>query len=231
MCGRFILKTPLVELQRAFRFPERPNVRSRYNVAPSQDIAIVRHRADGQGRELAQVRWGLIPFWAKDAKIAYRTINARAETVATSGTFRHAFDKRRCLVLADGFYEWRAIEGQKTKQPMMITLRTGAPFAFAGLWETWKGPEGAVQSATIITTEPNEVMRPIHNRMPVLLDAADHDAWLDPSHPRGADLLRPCPDDVLEAVPVSTRVNSPRNDDETLIRIEGEPLAARPSLL
>jgi putative SOS response-associated peptidase YedK len=207
----------LVELQRAFKFPERPNIRPRYNVAPSQDIAIVRRRADGEGRELAQVRWGLIPFWAKDAKIGYKMINARAETVATASSSREAFKRRRCLVLADGFYDWQAVPGQTAKQPILITLQSGEPFAFAGLWETWKSPEGPLQSATIVTTEPNALMRPIHNRMPVLLDAADHNTWLDPADPRGPELLRPCPDDWLTTRPVSTAVNSPKNEGEELI--------------
>jgi putative SOS response-associated peptidase YedK len=228
MCGRFILKTSLVRLQAAFGFAERPNLPARYNIAPTQEIAIVRPRREGQ-RELALVQWGLIPFWAKDARFGSRCINARAETVATAPAFREAFQRRRALILADGFYEWRKLEppGIKpskgmVKQPVLIRRHSGEPFAFAGLWERWKGPEGEVQTATIITTHANASLAAIHDRMPVILDPASYDRWLDPARPQAQELLRPCPDDWLEAVPVSARVNSPKNDDADLLT----PLAA-----
>lgn len=216
MCGRFILNSPIVELQAEFEFSETPNLRPRWNVAPTQTVPIVRRRQDGEGRELAMVRWGLVPFWAKDLKIGSTMINARAEGIATKPGFRAAFKSRRCLVPADGFYEWQKVDGG-AKQPMLIRLRSRQPFGFAGLWETWKGPEGPVETCTIATTEPNEIMAPIHNRMPVILDPADFNVWLDPANAGGIDLLRPCPDQWLETLPVSTRVNNVRNDDATLI--------------
>lgn len=222
MCGRYLLHAPLEKLQRAFGFAERPNLRARYNIAPSQEIAIVRKSAYGGARELAMVRWGLIPFWSKDPKIAYRCINARAEGIAGKPAFREAFRRRRCLVLADGFFEWAKLDGGKGKQPILIRPRSGEPMAFAGLWERWNGAEGEVQSATIVTGAPNGLVSPIHDRMPVILDPADYDRWLDPSLPDAEALLHPCPAELLEAVPVSKRVNAPANDDERLI----EPLVA-----
>ena len=218
MCGRFLLKSPLVRLQGHFGFAERPNLAPQYNIAPTQTVPIVRRRKSEEGRELAFVRWGLVPFWAKDLSIGSRLINARAEGIAEKPAFRDAFKARRCLVPADGFYEWRKIDGGK--QPMLVRLRSGEPFGFAGLWERWRGPEGPVETFTIVTTDPNAVTAPIHNRMPVILDPADYDQWLDPTKPDGQALLRPCPDDWLEACPVSTKVNSPRNDSADLI----EPL-------
>jgi putative SOS response-associated peptidase YedK len=203
-----------VGLQAAFSFRERPNLRPRYNIAPTQEIAIVR-AVEGE-RQLATVRWGLIPFWSKDARAAAKCINARADTLATTASFREAFKRRRALVPADGFYEWRKLE-DGTKQPYLVRLRSGLPFAFAGLWEAWKGADGRVESATIVTTEANAVMAPLHQRMPVLLDPADYDRWLDPTQPDAAHLLVPCPDDWLEIFPVSKRVNSPRIDEEDLI--------------
>ena len=181
----------------------------------AQTIPIVRHRRDGEGHELALVRWGLVPFWAKDLSIGSKMINARAEGIAEKPAFRAAFKARRCLVPADGFYEWQKVDGGK--QPMLIRLRSKSTFAFAGLWEVWRSPEGPVETCTIVTTEPNAVTAPIHNRMPVILEPADYDRWLDPSQPDAQALLRPCPDDWLEAYPVSTRVNTPRNDTADLI--------------
>jgi putative SOS response-associated peptidase YedK len=215
MCGRFLLNSPLAQLQGQFGFGERPNLAPRYNVAPTQTVPIVRPRANGQERELAMVRWGLVPFWAKDLSIGSRMINARAEGIAEKPAFRAAFKQRRCLVPADGFYEWRKVAGGK--QPMLIRLRSGESFGFAGLWETWRGPEGPVETCTIVTTGPNAVTAPIHDRMPVILDPAEYGRWLDPSQPDAQALLRPCPDDWLEAFPVSTRVNSPRHDSADLI--------------
>jgi putative SOS response-associated peptidase YedK len=215
MCGRFLLKSPLVELQQAFRFSERPNLAPRYNVAPTQTVPIVRRRQEGEGRELALVRWGLVPFWAKDLSIGSKMINARAEGIESKPAFRAALKARRCLVPADGFYEWKKVEGGK--QPMLIRLHSRELFAVAGLWETWRGPDGPVETCTIVTTEPNAVTAPIHNRMPVILDPADYDRWLDPSQPDGQALLKPCPAEWLEVFPVSTRVNSPRNDTADLI--------------
>jgi putative SOS response-associated peptidase YedK len=157
-------------------------------------------------------------------------INARAENIATKPAFRAAFRQRRALVLADGFYEWKKLEGGR-KQPVLIRRRDRQPFAFAGLWESWRRPDGPLETCTIVTTEANELAAQIHNRMPVILDPTDHGAWLDAQRPGGEALLRPCPADELEAVPVSTRVNSPRNDDAALLEPKGEPLAAQGTLV
>ena len=218
MCGRFLLTTDLDLLERAFGFeaPERPNLPPRWNVAPTDAIPIVRSKRDAPGRELAIVRWGLIPFWAAEASVGgAKLINARAEGIATKPAFREAFHRRRCLVPADGFYEWQKLDDGR--QPCLIRRRDRAPFAFAGLWERWNGPDGPVRTATIVTTTPNAVCAPVHNRMPVILVEDDYDAWLDPARPGGEQLLRPCPDEWLEAFPVSRRVNSVKNDDATLI--------------
>jgi putative SOS response-associated peptidase YedK len=188
----------------------------RYNIAPTQTVAAVRSAESGDGRELSLVKWGLIPSWAKDAKIGNSLINARADTVATKPSFRSAFKKRRCLIPADGFYEWKAIPGQKVKQPYLIGIRDAPAFAFAGLWERWSAPDGQkVDSCSIITTDANELMAQVHNRMPVILDSADYDRWLDRNRqdPQDvADLLKPFPAERMQLTPVSTLVNSPRND-------------------
>ena len=217
MCGRFTLKAAPEALFQLFHVGERPNLRPRYSVAPTQTIPIVRRRRKGVGREFAMVRWGLIPSWAQDEKIGYKLINARAETVATMSSYRSGFKGRRCLIPAHGFYEWQKVDGGK--QPMLIQLKDGGLFAFAGLWEWWKaGQDGPIESCTIITTTANAVAVPIHNRMPVILDARpDYGRWLDVERPDAQALLGPCPDLWLEAVPVSTRINNVRNDDPSLI--------------
>jgi putative SOS response-associated peptidase YedK len=227
MCGRYTLRR--IDLIRGGfdasllpsfeEFTERP----RFNIAPSQPIPVVRLDASGK-RVLGTVRWGLIPSWTK-GKPKNQPINARAETLATSGMFRQAFERRRCLVPADGFYEWRKLPDGKTKQPMFVHRRDDGVFAFAGLWERWRPEEGAepVDTCTIITTTPNELMAPIHDRMPVIVDPADYDRWLDRETLAAdvAGLLRPYAAHYMEARPVSTKVNSPRNDDEDCV----EPLA------
>ena len=195
------------------------NLRPRYNVAPSQDVAVVR-AADG-GRSLSILRWGLIPAWARDPAIGYRLINARSETVAEKPSFRSAYRRRRCLIPADGFYEWQRLG--KTRQPWLFGLRDGAQFAFAGLWERWTVPEGAaltgslaeskpgdpVETCTILTTAANETVAPVHGRMPVILPRDACDPWL-----AGEDVsLAPYAADAMTAHPVSTLVNRPANDD------------------
>ncbi len=227
MCGRYSLTTPVEAVGRLFEVAERPNLPPRYNIAPSQEAPVVHSDAAG-GRVLAPMRWGLIPSWAKEAKIGYRMINARAETVAEKPAFRSAFRHRRCLVPADGFYEWRRLG--TSKQPYRITRADGAPFAFAGLWERWRAPDGAtVDSFTIITTAANELLRPIHDRMPVILDPADHGPWLDTDGVAPAAAARrlvACADAELAAVAVSTRVNSPKNDDPACIApLDGDAAA------
>ncbi|HUI16306.1 MAG TPA: SOS response-associated peptidase [Alphaproteobacteria bacterium] len=234
MCGRYSLTTPAEAMRRLFGFAgPLPNLPARYNIAPTQQVPIVRLDREA-ARELASVRWGLIPFWAKDATIGNRLINARAEGLAEKPSFRAAFRARRCLVPADGFYEWQATP--RGKRPYRIGLTGGSPealplFAFAGLWEHWaKAADGvAIESCTIVTTEANELLRPIHERMPVILAAEDHAAWLDPATPTGAALalLKPYPAAAMLAYPVSTRVNSVRFDDALCIA----PDLAEPSLL
>lgn len=216
MCGRFALYSDPLTLARRFGIDTPPQLQPRYNVAPSQSIPIVREEESGK-RCFALVRWGLIPYWAKDTNIGYSTINARAETVAAKPAFRAAFRSRRCLIPADGFYEWQVRPGTKTKQPWYIALRDRKPMAFAGLWERWRSPQGeALESCTIIVTAANELMRPIHERMPVILAPGDWNVWLQPADDKNAQrqqkLLQPYPADDMAAWPVGTQVNNPRHD-------------------
>ena len=188
-----------------------------YNVAPTQEVPIVRNNRETGARELILVHWGLVPFWAEDRSIGYRLINARAKSVTEKLAFRAAFRKRRCLIPASGFYEWRKSDSEK--QPMLIRMKDESPFAFAGLWESWCNPyyEVEMDSCTIITTQANSFMARIHNRMPVILDANDYNRWLDPNNSNGELLLQPCPDEWLDAQPVSTYVNNPGNNDSKCI--------------
>jgi putative SOS response-associated peptidase YedK len=223
MCGRFTLTDPDQELAVQFNLPRIPDIPPRYNIAPTQPVAAVRVTPGNLARELALLHWGLIPFWAKDPTIGSRMINARSETAAEKPSFRAAFRRRRCLIVADGFYEWQKVNG--AKQPFYVHLHGGRPFAFAGLWEHWEGPEEAViDSCTILTTQPNELIRPVHNRMPVILGPEDYDVWLDPEFEeveRLQSLLRAYPSEEMEAYPVSRWVNTPDHDDPRCI----QPLA------
>jgi putative SOS response-associated peptidase YedK len=190
----------------------------RYNVAPTQSVAVVLNEAT---KRLSMAQWGLIPSWAKDPAIGSQMINARAETLPEKPAFRAAFKKRRCLVLADGFYEWRKEADGKTKTPLYIRLASGVPFAIAGLWEVWTSPEGEKRrTCTIITTSPNDLMAQIHNRMPAILPLDTYTDWLDDSIPALAlsAMLKPFPAELMQAYPVSRRVNSPANDDPTLVQ-------------
>ena len=224
MCGRFTLSTPPETLAQLFDLPEVPTLKAHYNIAPTESIAAVRQPDRDGARQLAHLHWGLIPFWAKDRSSSARMINARAETVATSPAFRAAFRQRRCLVLADGFYEWQRQE--KRKQPFYLRMQDDSPFAFAGLWEHWDGPDGQViESCTLITTVPNDLVRPVHNRMPVILPPDQYELWLDPTMREVKvleSLLQPYPEEAMKAYPVSQLVNIPANDDPQCI----EPLAA-----
>lgn len=221
MCGRYalhVLAHELAELLSAIRWTP---YSARYNIAPTQFAPILRLGDDG-ARELVPAKWGLIPSWAKDANIGNRMINARAETAAEKPAFRTAMKRRHCIVPASGFYEWQKIEGSKTKQPWYIHRADPAPLALAGLWEIWKDghPQGnTIESFTILTTEANGLMRPLHDRMPVILEPEEIDRWLDPdTHPNIVTaLLDPAANGVLDAHQVSTRVNSPKNDDAALI--------------
>jgi putative SOS response-associated peptidase YedK len=217
MCGRFTLKAVPEALEQMFPLFEGIDITPQYNVAPSQGVLVVRLREDGKP-EAVRLRWGLIPSWADDAKIGYRLINARIETVREKPAFRSAFKKRHCLVLADGFYEWQKRDG--AKQPYHIRLSDGRPFAFAGLWERWEKGPAPVESCTILTTEANALVRPIHDRMPLMLDSRDHGVWLDAAASQQGDVLdmvHPCSPDEMTAIPVSARVNSPRNNDDSCL--------------
>ena len=220
MCGRYTLIADLGDLAQRFEFGGSDfSYDPGYNIAPTESVVTVRNV---ESREAALMRWGLVPFWAKDPKIGARMINARAETVAEKPAFRNALKKRRCLVLADGYYEW-----QKTpvgKRPYRIILKSGEPFAMAGLWETWKDPQGnVVPSCTIITTSANDFLSPIHDRMPVILPRESEDLWLDPDTDGAAVLtgiLTPYADEALDAYEVSTMVNNARNvGPEVIARI------------
>ena len=215
MCGRFALARDPKQLARYFGAALPPDLPPRYNVAPSQNIPILRQ--EEEGRHFVMAHWGLVPSWAKDSKVGgYSTINARAETVATKPAFRAAFRQRRGIIPADGFYEWQALPNAKTKQPWFITLKNDEPLAFAGLWEDWTSPEGEVlESCCIIVTTANDLMRPIHDRMPVILDPSNWETWLDPTNKDQTTLLallQPYPAKAMMAWPVSTHVNNPRHD-------------------
>lgn len=221
MCGRYSSTNPLDVILEYFLIHDvRPEVeegyRPRFNVAPSQPVLVV-GLSQGE-RAAAMHRWGLIPSWAKDPAIGSKMINARSETVAQRPAYREAFRRRRCLIPADGLYEWKRVG--KAKQPFRFTLRDASPFAFAGLWEEWRAPDNtAIRSCTILTTEPNELIEPVHNRMPVILPVEAYDTWLNP-HTEPEELmtlLSPYPADAMVAYPVSTQVNSPFNDDPSLI--------------
>ena len=219
MCGRFIMTVDPAQLRDAFPWLDiREDWEPRYNIAPTQPVAVVTNRGDNR---LDFFQWGLIPSWSKDPTIGNRLINARAETLAEKASFRNAYRRRRCLILADGFYEWKAEVGQKRKQPVLIKMESGEPFGFAGLWETWNSPEGTqINSCTIITTEPNDLVREIHNRMPVILEKDAHALWLDPGEKGPQELqhlLKPYPAGEMVAFPVSTHVNSPNNDSPACV--------------
>jgi len=222
MCGRFVLTSDTDAVQMAFNLTTTPETLvPRFNIAPSQPIAVITNE---QSDALTFHKWGLIPSWAKDPKIGNRMINARSETAADKPSFRAAFRRRRCLIPADGFFEWQ--KQDDGKQPMFIHLKDKQVFAFAGLWEVWHSPEGdEIRSATILTTEPNDFMATIHNRMPVILRRGDYATWLAPDEQKPDDLeplLRPFAADQMAAYPVSRFVNSPANDTPETI----EPLAS-----
>ncbi|MRR10848.1 SOS response-associated peptidase [bacterium] len=219
MCGRFVRKSTIAEIAAAFdldaagiEFDLAPS----YNIAPGQPVAAV---VAYQGRRLRWFKWGLVPFWAKDAKIGHRMINARAETVAEKPGFKQAFARRRCIVVADGFYEWQ--QAGKTKAPHYVHLKNDRPMGFAGLYEHWRSPQGeALDTCAIITTAANALMQPIHDRMPVILDRTSFGGWLDPAAKdlnKLADLLRPYDPDQMESYPVGPLVNSPGNDSPECI--------------
>jgi len=214
MCGRFALLIPGEELAATFDLPQTPALAPRYNIAPTQPVAAVRVNPGTGRRELAHFHWGLIPFWADDPGIGSRMINARSETVAEKPSFRAAYRYRRCLVPASGFYEWQKQNGHK--QPYYVHHAEGDALAFAGLWEHWQGADGSeIESCTILTTQPNDLVRPIHNRMPVILEPANYSVWLQSDGSNQDELqhlLRPAAEEMLDAYPISTYVNRPQNE-------------------
>ena len=214
MCGRFTLTASKEALHHLFPLFDVPELNPRYNVAPTQSVLAVRVPTGQHAPSPALLHWGLIPSWADDPALGNRLINARAETAATKPAFRTAFRQNRCLILADGFYEWKKVEGSKLKQPFHIGLKDSAPFAFAGLAAHWSKGETPIDSCTILTTEANELMSPLHHRMPVILDPGDFEKWLDPTQHEPEPLqalLLPFPSDKMTAFPVSTYVNNVRN--------------------
>lgn len=216
MCGRYTLTSPSGKLAERFGVDETSSELSpNYNVAPTQGVAAILF--ENGGRRLEMLRWGLVPSWAKDLSIGSRMINARSETAHEKPSFRSAFKRRRCLIPADGFYEWKREEGGK--QPFHIRMKGGEPFAFAGLWEIWEGGEGEVRTCAILTTDANEMMGEIHHRMPVILPAELHEAWLggEAEKEELISMMEPYPSDDMEAYPVSRFVNKPSNNDPSCI--------------
>lgn len=219
MCGRFTLTVDPAQAQENFNnftFPEK--FAPRFNIAPTQPILAI---PNDEKFTADFFIWGLIPMWAKDPSIGNRLINARAETLAEKPSFRGSLKYKRCLILADGFYEWKSSDGKKSKTPFFIHMKDRKPFAFAGLWDSWNSPEGAqLKTCTIITTEPNELMSLLHNRMPVILHPRDYDKWLDPSSQTPDQLiplLKPFPAEMMDAYPVTPLVNKPANDTPELV--------------
>lgn len=217
MCGRYALRTLSKSLAKAFGVEEVPEYEARFNIAPTQTIAGVRQTPDG--REVKFLKWGLVPSWAKDASMGAKLINARSETVTEKPSFREAFKRRRCLIPADGFYEWARAGGKK--QPYFFRLRDEQPFGFAGLWDRWQGGDGAViESCTILTTEANDMLKPVHDRMPVILHPEDYEMWLDDDERKTdlrRDLLQPFPAEEMLGHLVSTLVNSARSQGADLV--------------
>src|SRR5216684_5286229 len=218
MCGRFIIYSPADSITKWFATRNAtPNARPSYNVAPTQDILAVRFNSETKQRTLDPLRWGLVPYWAKDVKIGATMINAKAETVLEKPAFREAFKSRRCLIPADGFYEWAKLDA-KTKQPYAIVMKDRSLFGFAGLWERWKDKASGevVRSFTIITTTSNEVCAPIHDRMPVIVDPANYGKWLgeEPTDPmRLLMILKPSPAEQMERYGVGAAVGNVKNDE------------------
>lgn len=213
MCGRFSLIATGQEVADHYALSEVPLLAPRYNIAPTQPVAAVRLAYEGGARELTYFQWGLIPSWSKDPSIGSKLINARSETAAEKPSFRTAFKRRRCLIPTSGFYEWQKVGSGK--QPMYIHLAEGNLMSFAGLWEYWASADGSeLETCTILTTSPNDLMASIHNRMPVILSPDDYTMWLDPETPTDQlmHLMRPSESELLDLYPVSTTVNNPRNE-------------------
>jgi putative SOS response-associated peptidase YedK len=228
MCGRYYRRSDKQKIAEAFRtgVPTTFEILPSYNAAPQSLQPIVCINPKTLERELIQMRWGLVPYWAKDPKIGYSTIHAKAETLATSPTFREALKRRRCLIPMDGFFEWDTV-GPKSKEPYAIALNTGSIFALAGVWETWsdKAAGRTLYTFTVITTDPNELIETFHHRMPVIVAPEDYERWMAPAEPSHlpVDLLRPYPSEKLTAWRVSAAVGNVRNDHPGLIAPFEEP--------
>lgn len=221
MCGRYALYADGEQLAWRFGTPVPHPIAPRYNIAPSQPILALRYNRDAKTREWTHFVWGLVPSWAQDPSISNRMINARAETLREKPAYRNAYRYRRCIVPVSGFYEWKKVG--RTKQPYFVRPTDDLPIGLAGLWETWRSPDGSeLETCTIITTDANAVIQPLHPRMAVVLPPDAYEAWLSPDTSLDAldKLLQPAPEDLLIAYPVSPRVNSPANDDPSLV----EPL-------
>jgi putative SOS response-associated peptidase YedK len=229
VCGRFTNTAERSKIVERFQAPLPESFRQRYNVAPTQRVVAVRRTERDGAREAALLRWGLVPHWAKDEKIAFKLFNARAESLAEKPAFRGLLARRRCLVPADGFYEWRLGTGGR-KEPLRFTLASGGLFAFAGLWTGWTDPSTGepLESCTIVTTAPNPLVAEVHDRMPVILDPASEEEWLDPdiSVEHVLSLLLPYPAEAMRVQAASRRVGSVRNDDPGLLLADTEPVAA-----
>ena len=219
MCGRYELHAHPAAVALVFGLRATPDLAPRYNIAPTQQVPIVRRNRQGEN-ELVEVRWGLVPRWARDPTIGARMINARAETLTQRSAFRDLFRRHRCLLPADGFYEWKAVKNGK--QATWVGMKNGQPFGLAGLYERWLSRDGEVlDTCTVITTEANALLRDVHDRMPLIVAPEDHERWLDPGNEDVADLLAPYPSDAMTRHPVSKRVNAVRNDYASLIeRVE-----------
>ena len=218
MCGRFTLKTPEAAISSLFPGLTIPDLKSRFNVAPTQQVACIRN--DGESSEVVELRWGLVPFWAKELKIGARMINARSESVESKPAFRAAFKKRRCLIVADGYFEWKKIG--KEKQPFYMTVAGGGGgFCMAGLWESWRDKDSdPVETCTVLTVDSNPKLAEVHDRMPVVLDQQDYEYWLDPSFQsveKLKSLLRPSSEDFFEVTAVDKTVNNVRNDNKKCV--------------
>ena len=226
MCGRFILTSPGKDMQDQFGLLKEPELTPRYNISPTQQVSAI--RMDTGSRRLEMLKWGLVPFWAKDASIGPRLINARCETIGQKPAYRAAFKSRRCLIPTNGFYEW--MKEKEKKQPYLIRLADESLFAFAGLWEHWKGPDGStIESCTVITTEANDLLRPIHDRMPVIISRKDYDSWLNPEmlcQETFQSLILPYPSHEMVFFPVNPKVNRATYDNpdciEPVLRAESD---------
>lgn len=217
MCGRFALVTEKKILELLYQLEIREDLQPRYNIAPSQDILALRRSPEEGNRELVNLKWGLVPFWAKDASIGNRMINARSETAAEKPSFRDAFKKRRLLIPASGFFEWKKEGG--VRQPYYVYSKSNRPFSLAGLWERWDKGEQPIESCTILTTEPNTLLSSLHDRMPVIIAPDDFEKWLNPLTASSElnQLLKPYPPGDMAVHPVSREVNKPANNSPELI--------------